>query len=382
MVAMQSLSGPGGQATVPTPRIHWRIAIAGAAILTIVFSTQNIAILGGAAASQTYADALLSQALMWGLWLLLLPLVFAIGARARVSSLRTSTNIALQILVGIGVALLHSTLHAVARWSLGVTPWGLRVAVPAMISFTFAANFLRYWLIAAAYHALAYHSEARERDVRESRLATNVAEARLEALEGRLQPHFLFNTLNAIASLIRKDPRAAAVMVGHLSDLLRAALEAQPGGGREVTLANELELLERYTAIQQARFSDRLTVSIDATPGVLSAYVPPMILQPIVENAIRHGIAPREARGTLTIEATRRGAMLRLVVRDDGVGFGSAPASARGKGLGISGTRERLAHLYGGQFRFDIAAATPTGTVVTIELPFHVDGPRGLRIVA
>jgi two-component system, LytTR family, sensor kinase len=380
MVAMQSQSEPGGQTTIPTPRIHWRVAIAVAASLTIVFSTQNIAILGGAAAKQTFADAVLSQALMWGLWLLLLPLVFAIGARARVSRLTTSTNIALQILVGIGVALLHSTLHAVARWSLGITPWGLRVAVPAMISFTFAANFLRYWLIAAAYHALAYHREARERDVREARLATNVAEARLEALEGRLQPHFLFNTLNAIASLIRKDPRAAAVMVGHLSDLLRAALEAQPG--REVTLANELELLERYTAIQHARFSDRLSVSIDAAPGVLSAYVPPMILQPIVENAIRHGIAPREASGTLTIEAARHGGMLRLVVRDDGIGFGRAPTSTRGKGLGISGTRERLAHLYGAQFRFDVAAATPTGTVVTIELPFHVDGPRGLRIVA
>jgi LytS/YehU family sensor histidine kinase len=382
MIAMQGLSEPVGKTAVPTPRIDWRIAIACAAMLTIIFSTQNTAILGGAAAKQSFASAVLSQAMMWGLWLLLLPLVFAIGARARVSGFKDSTNIALQILAGIGVALLHSTLLTITRWSFGLTPSGLRTVLPAMISFTFAANFLRYWLIAAAYHALAYHHEARERDVREARLATNVAEARLEALEGRLQPHFLFNTLNAIAALIRKDPRTAAVMVGHLSDLLRAALEAQPGGGREVTLANELELLERYTAIQQARFSDRLSVSIDAAPGVLSAYVPPMILQPIVENAIRHGIAPREASGTLTIEAARCDGMLRLVVRDDGVGFGSAPTSTRGKGLGISGTRERLAALYGGQFRFDIAAATPTGTVVTIELPFHVDGPRGLRIVA
>jgi LytS/YehU family sensor histidine kinase len=145
-----------------------------------------------------------------------------------------------------------------------------------------------------------------------------------------------------------------------------------------VTLARELELLERYVAIQQARFSDRLRVSVRAAPDTLAASVPHMLLQPLVENAIRHGIAPREAPGAVTVEATRRGDRLRLVVRDDGVGFGRAPegAGGRGVGLGLAGTRARLAHLYGDRCALEIADAAPTGTVVTVEIPFRTEAPE------
>lgn len=361
-------------------RIHWPAAVACAAALSVVFATQNNAILGGTAAAQSFTSALQSQAFSWGLWLVLLPLIFAIGAHARARTFKSLSTVVGQILAGIAVALLHSTLHATIRWSIGLTPFPFRSALTTWISFTFAQNLLRYAFIAAAYHALASRAEERERDVREARLAANLAEARLGSLEGRLHPHFLFNTLNAITSLIRKDPPTAAVMLGHLSDLLRAALDAEPG--REVTLANELELLERYTAIQLARFSDRLSVRVDVAPDALGAYVPQMVLQPIVENAIRHGIAPREAPGMLRIEAVRVDAKLRLVVRDDGVGFGAAPSPTAGKGLGISGTRARLDHFYGAAGSLEIAPATPTGTVVTIELPYHTDAPRGVQAVA
>jgi two-component system LytT family sensor kinase len=222
-----------------------------------------------------------------------------------------------------------------------------------------------------------FQAETRERMVNEARLRARLAEARLEALEARLHPHFLFNTLNTISSLIRSSPQAAIGVVDDLGDLLRAALHAEPG--REVSLTEELELLRRYIDIQQARFPDRLRMSVHADPEARSAFVPQMVLQPIVENAVQHGIAPREAPGTVTIEASRQGDQLRLTVRDDGVGFGQAPPRANngnGRGIGLTNTRARLAELYGDRFVLDIAAAEPTGTIVTIGLPFHTTPAR------
>jgi two-component system, LytTR family, sensor kinase len=212
-------------------------------------------------------------------------------------------------------------------------------------------------------------------------MAQAVAEARLENLEARLQPHFLFNTLNVIASLIRKNPPAASILVGQLGELLRAALSTETG--REVTLADELRLLDQYMAIQRARFSDRLSFAVDAAPDTLGGYVPQMILQPMVENAVRHGIGPREAPGTVRVEACRLDGRLRLVVRDDGVGYGNAPPALHGNGVGLRSTRARLEHLYGGAAAFDIRATSPDGgTVVTIEIPFHTAGARPVRGVA
>ncbi|HEY9226614.1 MAG TPA: histidine kinase, partial [Gemmatimonadaceae bacterium] len=284
--------------------------------------------------------------------------------------IRDWANVAEQILLGMCIALLHAVLLASVRWALGIAPkqsWSF--VVSAYVSLNMPGNLLRYCLIAGLYHVIAYQRAIRERDVKEARMAQSLAEAKLANLEARLQPHFLFNALNTIAALIRKDPAAASSMVGQLSDLLRAALSAEVG--REVTLSGELQLLDRYMAIQRTRFSDRLRFSVDASSDVLGAYVPQMILQPIVENAVRHGIGPRETAGAVDVHATRHGSMLRLVVRDDGVGFGNAPASLHGNGLGIRSTRARLAHLYGDDFAFDIRVINPAGTVVTIDVPFR-----------
>jgi LytS/YehU family sensor histidine kinase len=162
-------------------------------------------------------------------------------------------------------------------------------------------------------------------------------------------------------------------MVGQLSDLLRAALSAE--AGKEVPLAGELRLLDQYVAIQRTRFSDRLSFSVHAPPETLAAYVPQMILQPIVENSVRHGIGAREAPGSVDVQATRCGEKLRLIVRDDGVGFGNAPSSLRGNGIGLRSTRARLAHHYGDDFAFDIRGEAG-GTVVTIDVPFHTESIR------
>jgi two-component system LytT family sensor kinase len=378
---MEKLSARLRDSSVPQVRINWPIAFACAAVITLAASTQNIAVFAVSKANLSFPRSLIEPALGWGLWLPLLPLIFAIGRSGRARGFSKPGTITTQLLAALGVVSLHTLLLGLTRWGLGMTltkdPW---VAVRNLASFFFVADVLRYWMIAAAYHLLAYQQEMRDRATRESRLATKLAEAKLDALERRLHPHFLFNTLNTIAALIRKDPPAAAAMVGNLSDLLRAAVYSEPG--REITLATELDLLARYTDIQLARFSDRLRMSVSAPPEVLPAYVPNMILQPIVENAIRHGIAPREAAGMLTLDAERQGERLRLIVRDDGVGRKRATNGGPDNGFGINGTRARLTQLYGEDFSFAIDDCDPTGTVVTIDLPFHTDGPRGPRAIA
>jgi hypothetical protein len=355
-------------------RIDWRIAIASAAGLALVFATQNTAVLGF---RQSFPSKLAAQSLSWAIWLGLLPLIFAISARAHRRGLRNWPNLARQIAAGVAIAVAHGVLLAAARWLLGFGGSRPLIAVVrAQVSLNLPSDLLRYWLIAAVYHAIAYARELRRRDVTQARLAQTLAEARLENLEARLQPHFLFNALNTIAALIRKNPPAAAAMVGQLSELLRAALSAETG--RQVTLAAELRLLDQYMAIQRTRFSDRLTFSVHATPEALAAYVPQMILQPIVENAVRHGIGPREAPGTIGVEAVRQDGMLRLVVRDDGVGYGKGSPALRGNGVGLRATRARLAHLYGDRCAFDIRAGSP-GTIVTIDIPFETDEARAPR---
>jgi LytS/YehU family sensor histidine kinase len=231
------------------------------------------------------------------------------------------------------------------------------------------ANYLRYTLIAVAYQAVVYHRTVRERDAQAARLQVDLAEAKLATLEGRLRPHFLFNTLNAIAALIRDDPAAAEQMIGQLSDLLRASLKADPI--REVALSDEITLVEQYLAIQQARFQGRLRTTLCASDAARRAYVPYLILQPLVENAVRHGIAPRESGGQLWIDANRIDERLVITIEDDGVGMGNAPPELAGNGVGLGGVKSRLEHLYGVDHRLDVEARRPSGTRVRIEIPYR-----------
>ena len=200
------------------------------------------------------------------------------------------------------------------------------------------------------------------------RLEARLTEAQLQSLKLQLHPHFLFNTLNTITALVHVDPHAAERMVAGLSELLRLSLRT--AGEQEVPLSRELEMLEHYLRIQQVRFGDRLAVSIGIDPAARDALVPHFILQPLVENAIRHGIAPRAAPGHVQITASIADAMLRLRVRDDGVGvpFGAAVAD----GVGLANTRSRLLSLYGPRHHFTAAGDAAGGFLVEIEIPYHV----------
>jgi len=223
---------------------------------------------------------------------------------------------------------------------------------------------------ATAWHerlAVAYSRAARERE----RLEIRLTEAQLESLKNQLQPHFLFNALNAITALIPTDARAAQRTVHGLSELLRLSLNSS--AENEVRLDRELELLGHYLAIQRLRFQERLTVHLDIDPDVRRAFIPNLLLQPLVENAIRHGIGPRAAGGSITIQVGRHEEALRLRVADDGIGA-RLPAGQRlaREGVGLGNTRARLQHLYGDRHRITLTTAPGAGFAVDIDVPYRI----------
>jgi sensor histidine kinase YesM len=217
--------------------------------------------------------------------------------------------------------------------------------------------------------AFSYYQKYRERELVTSKLEARLATSRLQVLKMQLHPHFLFNTLNAISELIHKDPESAERMIGDLSDLLRLSFEKLEV--QEISLRQELEFLRKYLEIEQMRFHDRLMVEMQISPETLDASVPNMILQPLVENAIKHGIAPRSAGGKIRIGALRNNGTLELSVSDNGIGVPSGDLENLSEGVGLSNTRRRLRHLYGEGHKFDLANAEKSGLRVNLTIPFR-----------
>jgi two-component system LytT family sensor kinase len=234
-----------------------------------------------------------------------------------------------------------------------------------------------YALIVGVHHTFFYLRRALQRDreaadlaLRALQLESGLAQANLRALNMQLQPHFLFNTLNAISVLAAKGERVETVrMIGRLSELLRMALG---NTAQTVTLSSELEFVQRYLDIEQMRFNDRMTVRFDVAPDTLGAQVPSMVLQPLVENAVKHGISRRRGAGRIEVRSRRSTDTLELSVRDDGPGFAGAPAGAR-TGVGLVNTRARLEQLYGAEgFEMYRGDAPGGGALVRITLPFRL----------
>jgi signal transduction histidine kinase len=231
-----------------------------------------------------------------------------------------------------------------------------------------------YLLIALIGYAFSYYRRFREGQVRTLQLEAQLSHAQLQALKMQLHPHFLFNTLHSISALLHKDAEAARKMITRLGDFLRLTLENS--GTQEVTLRQEMEFLSCYLEIERIRFQDRLVTHMDVAQQTLDAKVPNLILQPIVENAIRHGIAPRSTQGLIEIEAKQRNGTLRIQVRDNGPGLSLHRTSENlfKKGLGLANTETRLEQLYGTTHRFNLSNNPDGGLIVTLEIPFHRDG--------
>ncbi|WP_434426413.1 sensor histidine kinase [Nannocystis pusilla] len=228
-------------------------------------------------------------------------------------------------------------------------------------------NFMLYWMIVGVAHAGLYARRERRRATEAAQLSAQLAEAQLAALKAQLHPHFLFNALGSISELVHLDPDGADRMLVKLSALLRRALNV--ASTQEVTLAEELSFLQPYLEIEQVRFADRLTVRWDIDPQARAALVPHLALQPLLENAIVHGIAPRAGGGTVEVAARVVGERLVLAVRDDGVG--SAARVRAGVGVGLTNTRARLERLYGAAHRFAVGDVAGGGVAVEFELPLR-----------
>ena len=232
------------------------------------------------------------------------------------------------------------------------------------------ANIISYLAVAAAGHAFEVYRRYRDRELAASQLETQLARANLHALEMQVQPHFLFNTLNSISELVHQEPRAAELMIAQLGDMLRMTTDGATR--QEVPLVRELNFVGAYLEIERTRFQDRLSIKKQVDADVLDCLVPNLILQPIVENAVRHGLSPRVAPGTLTITARRVDDRVRITIRDDGRGL--PPPELRRERVGIGNTRTRLRQTYGDAYRFEIADAPGGGTLVMLEIPYRSAG--------
>jgi two-component system LytT family sensor kinase len=260
---------------------------------------------------------------------------------------------------------------------------------PAGLPFAVYKGLFLYYLVDDLYqvylpvlvvaHAVTYHRRSTAGAVRASRLEKQLAEAQLHALKMQLHPHFLFNTMDSISALMHFDVAAADTMLIRLCDLLRQALDAS--GVQETTLRDEMDFVETYLSIEQVRLRDRLSTKFSIDPETLDAMVPHLLLQPLVENSIRHAIAKRIRGGTVSISATRSGGRLRLVVRDNGPDYPQLPPQEWKPGLGVGITRERLQVVYGTNFLFETYRTPGTGSEVVVEIPFRVEAEQQEAIV-
>ena len=268
-------------------------------------------------------------------------------------------------------ALLTSIVNLVLPWSRGHFDAPFRVEVIAL----FLTNVTRYSLIVAVMQAASYYGKFRESEVQSSQLESQLARAQLHALKMQLEPHFIFNVLNSIASLSRSDPAASEKMTLQLADLLRISLRSSHV--QEVPLRRELDFLEAYLRIQQTRFRDRLSVRFQVEPAALDAAVPHLILQPLVENAIRHGISSRIDAGRIEVWARQRGPWLALQISDDGAGLPSGHRERLSGGVGLRNTRARLRQLYGDNYEFLCENAPDGGCRVKLAVPYRSLSPAG-----
>jgi sensor histidine kinase YesM len=266
----------------------------------------------------------------------------------------------LYVLIRAGVGQLQNPL-------VGMTTTFASTVERLLLKNTFL-NLLIYWIIVGVSLAFDYYRKFRDRELRAAALERRLAEARLMALQMQLNPHFLFNTLHTISALMHIDVEKADRMVARLSELLRLALENTET--HVVPLRDELDFLRRYLEIEQTRFGDRLEVLIDVPPDTLDAHVPNLVLQPLVENAIRHGIEPHRRPGRIELRARREGSHLRLEVRDNGAGL--PDGSPQRLGVGLANTRARLEHLYGSAQSLAFDTHPEGGLRVRVTLPLRL----------
>jgi two-component system LytT family sensor kinase len=311
-----------------------------------------------------FAPALRYAAFDCYLWAALTPIIFVVAGRLVVRRSNSWWTLPLLFAGGLAFGIAHLQLFVRLLPLIGYTV-NFRTQQTIIVT-KFHSDVLTAWTLFGIRHGIEYYRRYRVRELRASQLETKLAVAQLEVLKMQLQPHFLFNTLHAISTLMYRDVEAADRMITRLSDFVRLTIDS--AGVQEVTLKREMECLDKYLDIEQVRFADRLEIRRAIDPATLDLLVPNLVLQPLAENAVRHGIAPRSSAGRIEIVARVEGGALIIEVLDDGPG-----TAAIREGVGLSNTRARLAHLYCTAARIDFGTAPNGGFGARLTLPAHTE---------
>jgi two-component system, LytTR family, sensor kinase len=341
-------------------------------LIVLTFSVQAYVFAVARGRPDSYWHEFILASSEWYIWAALTPLVLFLCRRFRITSDNWPRAVLLHLVAGIVISFLQLAIQV--RLNFIVNPgykMGYWRVLYFFATFKLHMNLLTYWVIVALNHGIYYYEQSRTRELACSRMEADLANAQLQVLNMQLHPHFLFNTLHSISTLISDDPQSARQMVHKLSDLLRASLSKIEQV--EVPLQQELDLLECYLSIEQTRFKDRLAIEKDIDKNALTCVVPTMILQPLVENAVRHGIGKHKQADCISIVAQRANGRLLLEVRNR-VGSMENGSSTPARGIGLANTRARLEQLYGSHHSFEIDNREGGGVAVKIAFPATGDG--------
>lgn len=303
-------------------------------------------------------------------WALLTPLVIYLAQYFRLDEKKYLQNIGIHFFFSVVIALFQHTTYTFVIDVVEndfVLSKPLEKFLPSIIGF-FEFGVMMYWSIVFIFHAIGYYRRYQQEEKHSIELKSQLAEAQLQTLTMQLQPHFLFNTLNTISVLVKKEPSLAQKMIVRLSDLLRLTLER--GNENVISMEKELQFMNTYLAIEKVRFGDRLHISTEIEESALNSKVPTFILQPLVENSIRHGIAQRSGNGWISVSAKLLNGNVHIEVNDGGGKSGRLKKNAGGSGVGLENTRSRLQQLYGSNFDLQIAENSENGFIVRIRIPY------------
>jgi signal transduction histidine kinase len=356
------------------PRARWVFGAATLLGLSSTLQAYRLSTLTMRPADVAFTDLLALNLAYWYVPAVLTRPIFRLSHRLRVAEGHWALAASVHALAAIVYSIVHLACMLGVRgllWPNAGKP--MAYAWTSFAQRLYLNNFdwalMTYSTIVGVSYAVAYYLQAQDRTLKAAQLETRLMETRLRTLEAELHPHFLFNTLHAISTLIHSKPDAADRMISRLSDLLRLTFDRS--GAPRITLQEEVEFLQKYLDIEQTRFQDRLEVEYQIDPEALDAEVPRLILQPLVENAIKHGLSPKPGRGWIRVSAARRADRLSLEVRDNGVGLSERARTRQHDGVGLSNTRDRLACLYGTAHRLEFSNETE-GLAVKLEIPFRL----------
>jgi two-component system, LytTR family, sensor kinase len=309
----------------------------------------------------------------WYAWLVLSPFILRLATKRPIDLRYPWRAFPLHLVASVLVAFFALLVQSVISHFLEPAPSSFFGSVPFLLTKDVAMGIITYWALTVLAQTLHFYKENSERQVRESQLEQQLAKAQLQVLQMQLHPHFLFNTLHAIGTLIREDPDSAEQMLLDLSSLLRTFLEQE--ASQQISLRRELHLVDLYLGIQRIRFKDRLTISMDIAPSTLDCAVPSLILQPLVENAIVHGIAKNPGSDEIRIMSEQRdGRMIVEIRNSNSILTADVSPGGQGWGVGLLNTKQRLAQLYNGSAQLSIEPQRPRGFVCSIAMPMKPAG--------